>query len=228
MSADKLLVLFDVGKPGRHPSSAHAGMLSFELSVGRDRVIVNCGVSGGSRWQRAGRATAAHSTLVMSDTNSCDISDRSTRHPAIVTVQASRREDSGNVLIEASHDGYAGRFGLRHGRALYMAPGGDEIRGEDSIVAIDEAGHQARPFAIRFHLHPQVNASRATDEMTALLRLAHGTGARFRSSSAITLEESIYLGTTSGMRSTQQIVIYGNTDPNGQTTVKWALTLYPR
>ena len=51
---------------------AHAGTLSMELSVGRDRMIVNCGAlpAGRPEWRDATRATAAHSTLVIADTNS--------------------------------------------------------------------------------------------------------------------------------------------------------------
>ena len=228
MSAGRTLALFDVGTPAPHPHSAHAGLLSFELSVGRDRVIVNCGINGAEQWKNAGRTTAAHSTLVIADTNSIDLVNWAKNGRSSPTVEASRREDDGNILVEASHTGYADRFGLRHDRALYVAPNGAEIRGEDSIVAVNEIGHRPRPFAIRFHLHPQVNTSLATDEKMALLRLAHGSGAQFRASAPIALEESAYLGTADGARETRQMVIYGETQPTGATTVKWALTLYPR
>lgn len=109
-----------------------------------------------------------------------------------------------------------------------MSADGDQIRGEDSLIAINETGQKIRHFAIRFHLHPQVNASLATDGMTALLRLPRGTGMRFRSSSNVSLEESVYLGTSDGVRSTRQLIIYGNTDPAGHTTLKWGITLYSR
>ena len=145
-----------------------------------------------------------------------------------MTVQASQREDNGNVLIESNHDGYARRYGLRHDRAIYMSADGDQIRGEDSLIAINETGRQVRDFAIRFHLHPQVNASLATDGVTALLRLPRGTGLRFRSGSNVSLEESVYLGTSDGVRISQQLIIYGNTDPTGHTTLKWGITLYSR
>ena len=59
----------------RRPDSmahAHAGTLSFELSHGRDRIIVNCGGYRGPKpdWWRVARASAAHSVLVVADTNS--------------------------------------------------------------------------------------------------------------------------------------------------------------
>ena len=59
------------GLPRGADRFAHAGTLSFEMSVGRDRLIVNCGAAPAAEadWRDALRATAAHSTLVPADTN---------------------------------------------------------------------------------------------------------------------------------------------------------------
>ena len=69
MVADKTLALFDCGPPPPDPFAAcgHAGTLAFELSVGRDRMVVNCGHRAGEHWRTASRATAAHSTVVVGD-----------------------------------------------------------------------------------------------------------------------------------------------------------------
>ena len=229
ISAGKSLILFDVGRPGSALQSSHAGLLSFELSVGLDRVIVNCGTMGGSQWQQIGRSTAAHSTLIVADTNVLEISDRGARQEQEVTVQASRREDSSHVLIESSHDGYAHRYGLRHDRAIYMSADGDQIRGEDSLIAINEAGRKIQHFAIRFHLHPQVNVSLATDGATALVRLPRGTGLRFRSSSSVSLEEKRlpwHLGRGTQRSATDNLREYGSDgsyDPEVGTHTLFAL-----
>ena len=52
---------------------AHAGCLSFELSHGLQRIVVNCGLPAANRetWRQVARATAAHSTVVFNDTSSC-------------------------------------------------------------------------------------------------------------------------------------------------------------
>ena len=54
-------------------SEAHAGCLSFELSHGLQRIVVNCGLPATNRetWRQVARATAAHSTVVFNDTSSC-------------------------------------------------------------------------------------------------------------------------------------------------------------
>jgi hypothetical protein len=47
------------------------------MSVGRDRVIVNCGAAPAAEagWRDALRGTAAHSTLILADTNSSELKD---------------------------------------------------------------------------------------------------------------------------------------------------------
>ena len=77
LQAGRTVVLIDAGRPPPPTLAreAHAGTLSFELSIGRQRLIVNCGTHpAGHRWSRAYRASAAHSTLVVNDTNSSKIS----------------------------------------------------------------------------------------------------------------------------------------------------------
>jgi len=197
---------------------AHAGTLSFELSVGRDRVIVNCGAApaAGPEWQDAARATAAHSTLVIADTNSAELRpDGLGRKPEKVIVE--HQEANGAHWLEVSHDGWLKPFGALHRRRLYMAESGEDIRGEDSV----EAG-TPQPFVVRFHLHPTVNASFQQDAGAVLLRLPHGGGWRLRAEGArMSLEESVYLGGAEPHR-TEQIVLTAAAD--GPQIVKWAIT----
>src|SRR4029077_3585083 len=69
------LLLVDTGPPPPLPMSheAHAGCLSFELSVKFHRIVVNCGLPATSRetWRHVARASAAPSTVVFNDTSSC-------------------------------------------------------------------------------------------------------------------------------------------------------------
>jgi uncharacterized heparinase superfamily protein len=77
LQASKSLVLIDTGKPPTpgFDDHAHAGTLAFELSYERERIIVNCGAYRGPKpnWWRVARASAAHSVLVVADTNSIEI-----------------------------------------------------------------------------------------------------------------------------------------------------------
>ncbi len=220
LQAGRTVLIVDSGKPAGSGANrfAHAGTLAFELSVGRDRLIVNCGASiaAGAQWRDALRATAAHSTLVVADTSSSELLPEGLgRHPDHVGMQ--RQEANGAHWLELSHDGWKKVFGVVHRRRLYMAESGEDVRGEDAVEA-----NTPQPFTIRFHLHPSVNASLQQDNEAALLRLPSGGGWRLRADGLrMTLEESIYLGGPEPRRS-EQVVLTGYTD--GPQQVKWAIT----
>ncbi|HXA69055.1 MAG TPA: heparinase II/III family protein [Stellaceae bacterium] len=221
LAAGKSVVIVDCGTPAseRWGAEPHAGTLSFEMSHGRERLIVNCGAYRGPKaaWHAALRTTAAHSTLIVADTPSSelDTEGRILRHPRAITRE--RAEQDGSQWISASHDGYKPEFGLTHGRQLFLAQDGEDLRGEDRL-----SGKPGQSFAIRFHLHPQVQASLTQDGSAALLRLPSGVGWRLRAQGAVlSLAESVYLG-TGEIRKTQQVVLQGHVGTQG-ATVKWAV-----
>jgi uncharacterized heparinase superfamily protein len=220
LQAGKSVVLIDAGAPPAHGLDrlSHAGTLSFEMSVGRERLIVNCGEAAPSQsaWRDATRATAAHSTLVIADTSSSELlADGLGRRPD--KVELHRQEANGAHWLELSHDGYRRPFGAVHHRRLYMSETGEDIRGEDSIEASTGQG-----YTVRFHLHPSVDASLQQDGEAALLRLPSGAGWRLRADGThMTLEESIYLGAGT-LRRGEQIVLNGYAD--GPQQMKWAIT----
>ncbi|WP_207484685.1 heparinase II/III family protein [Arenibaculum pallidiluteum] len=219
--AGRTLVLIDVGAapPPGLDRTAHAGPLAFEFSVGRERVIVNCGAHpAGGVWRRALAATAAHSTVTVAETNAAEVLEAAGlgRRPA--SFGCERIENQGATLVEASHDGYLRAFGLTHHRRLYLADDGEDMRGEDLLEG--PAGH---PFALRFHLHPSVQVSLVQSGAAALLRLPSGIGWRLRATGGtIEVAESIYVGQGQEPRRTSQIIVTGTTEPD-RTSVKWAL-----
>jgi uncharacterized heparinase superfamily protein len=233
LQAGRTLIIADTGAPpaarasagaeGGLPAGAdrfaHAGTLAFEMSVGRDRLIVNCGAAPAAEeaWRDALRATAAHSTLVLSDTNSSELRPEGLgRRPE--QVETARHESSGAQWLEASHDGWRRAFNAVHRRRLYLAESGDDLRGED-MVEIPGDG-PVPGFSVRFHLHPGVVASLLQDESAALLRLPSGVGWKIRAKGGrVALEESVYLG--GEPRRSSQVVLLAD---EGETSVQWAIT----
>jgi uncharacterized heparinase superfamily protein len=219
LQAGRTVVVVDAGvpPPADIDRFAHAGTLSMELSVGRDRLIVNVGAfpAGGPQWFDAARATAAHSTLVIGDLNSSELLEHGLgRRPASVTVQ--RQEANGAHWLEATHDGWVRPFGAIHRRRLYLSESGEDIRGEDVIEA-----ESPQPFTLRFHLHPSVQASLQQDGAAVLMRLRSGGGWILRADAApLTIEESIYLG-SGELRKAEQVVLTGR--EGGPQHVKWAI-----
>jgi uncharacterized heparinase superfamily protein len=221
MQGGHSLVLVDAGRPppAGFDDHAYAGLMSFEMSHGRERIIVNCGGYRGTQraWRQVARASAAHSVLVVADTNAIEINDDGTLGRAPPTIRCERAEEDGHQWIAVSHDGYRQRFGLNYARELYLSAEGDDLRGEDKLT-----GRSGLNFVIRFHLHPSVQATLVQDGSAALLRLPSGITWRLRAMGAeMNLAESIYLG-SGEMRPTQQIVLSGTTGPNG-ASVRWAI-----
>ena len=226
LQAGQSLVIVDTGRPPPHgfDRDAHAGLLSVELSHGRDRIIVNCGGYRGARpaWQRAARASAGHSVLVVADTNAVEVRTDGALGPGPSAVRCERAEDGGHQWIAASHDGYRAQFGLTYSRELYLAADGDDLRGEDRLT-----GGPGIAFAVRFHLHPAVQASLVADGGAAILRLPGGAVWQLRAAGAeMSLGESVYLGSGEA-RKTQQVVLSGTTDPEG-ALVRWAVRREPK
>src|SRR5689334_3240296 len=75
LDAGAMTVIMDTGPPPPPSAShdAHAGCLSFELSSGASRIVINCGMpsTGRDNWRAFARSTAAHSTLTFQDVSSC-------------------------------------------------------------------------------------------------------------------------------------------------------------
>ena len=226
LQAGQSLVVLDTGKPPARgfDREAHAGMLSFEFSQGRDRIIVNCGGYRGPKpaWHRIARASAAHSVLVVGDTNAVEIHTDGSLGHAPERVQYERAEEEGHQWVAATHDGYQQRFGVTYSRELYLARDGDDLRGEDRLT-----GGAGAEFAVRFHLHPAVEASLSADGAAAILRLPGGVAWRLRAAGAeMSLGESVYLGSGEAKK-TQQVVLSGTTGPDG-ASVRWAIRREPQ
>ncbi len=230
LAAQRTRLAIDAGPPRAEPPTAgtpppHAGCLAFEMSVGKHRLIVNCGAAaqgrgGGSELADLLRATAAHSTLTFANTNSSDVIAQGMGSRRIRQVNTRRRELDRNLLLESSHDGYAEPFGVQIFRSLYLAQDGLDLRGEDVVQAETGSG---RPFHIRFHLHPDIQASVAEGGKKALIRLPTGRGwTLIVSDGDLSVEDSIYCPNGKPQRTTQ-LVITGR-HARRTETVKWRLS----
>lgn len=217
------LLILDAGQPALAPTS-HAGTLAFEFSVGKDRLITNCGCYRGTGpWRAALASTGAHSTLSVNDTNSSEFAAAQTsarrvrRRPNFVTVL--REESTSSIRLESRHDGYRDNFGYLHTRILTLQDAGETLVGEERL----SGGAGRVNYAVRFHLHPGVQASLTQDGHAILLRLPSGTGWKFRfdGTAALALEPSIYSADGSAQRRSVQFVLHGET--MGPTQISWRL-----
>ncbi|MBB5753480.1 heparinase II/III family protein [Prosthecomicrobium pneumaticum] len=231
LEAGETVILVDTGPPPppAYSREAHAGCLSFEMSAGRQPLVVNCGVPGplAVELRRLARATAAHSTAALNDSSSCRFARGEGGDRPILSgpthVEIERREDHAGIVLIAAHDGYVARYGIRHERRLMMSPYGDVIEGLDGFTSPSggTAGKGGKDgFAIRFHLHPTVRASRVKGGNAVLLALPDGSAWEFQTTGPeAAIEESIQLSDVRGSRRSEQIVVYGRA--LHQASVRW-------
>lgn len=224
LNAGRTQVVMDMGICAEAPydRGAHAGPLAFEMSVGRDRMIINCGSHAyDSEWAKHLRVSAAHSTLTLDDRNAFEIKDDGHigRQSRRLKCQRDQTQDGG-IMLTGAHDGYAPLNGLVHTRRLYVNDVGSVLKGEDTLVS-DAPLVKPVTYAVRFHLHPKVQVSLIQDGQAALLRLPSGSGWRFQKNQGqISLEPSIYAGGGGQPRKTMQIVLSG-TAAEAVTRLDW-------
>lgn len=214
-------LIMDIGLPPapKYAERVHAGLLSFEYSFGKDRVFVNCGTSQvAGRWRTLLRSTAAHTAVTLDHRNSCPIESGPGLCVTRPEVRHKHAEDDDVAMIEASHNGYVPRYGITHRRCVRLLENGEKLVGEEQLL-----GKSGVDFAVRFHLHPNIQASLICGGNEVLLRARSGTGWRFVCDGApVALEESVYGGTGETPRRSQQIVLSGITE-GGPTNIPWEL-----
>ncbi len=227
LEAGDTAVLVDTGlaPPPAFAREAYASALAMELSHAGTRLVVGCGALGEARaaWVDAARATAAQSTLTLSDRSSARVLGLwpLTRALGPVLFAGPRavevtREPYG---VRAVHDGYRSHFGILHERTLALAEDGLWLDGTDRVLGNDKLA--GAPFAIRFHLYPGIRVRLDKPRRNAMLRLPDGALWMFGLDEGpiLALEDSVVLTEPHKVRRTVQIVIAGNTLTDD--TIRW-------
>ena len=206
---------------------------ALEIVCGTDRLIVNSGWSPSAQGPQALRLAGGGSTLSLGEAAAgAPLVGFQARAlgPRLVggarEVIARRDENDAGVWLEVTHDGWAPSFGLLHERKLFLDLVQDDLRGEDRLypAAPGEERRKLDPYAIRFHLAPEVKVSLARDQRSALLRGPSNRGWWLRNDAPeVSLEPSVYF--EQGLpRRTMQIVLRGNVGLDGAARVRWKLT----
>ena len=225
MSALGTILVLDAAPPppSKMAEQGSASTLAFELSDGGQRLVVNCGGPGPLPTELPGelvqglRTTAAHSTLVLSDTNSTNILADGSLGKGVEDVTIDRTEDNDASRLEASHDGYVRAFGLVHKRSLMLGNDGKELRGADQLQPRGRKKiRQSAAYAVRFHLAPGIEATVTADGMGAILRSKGAPPWNFRCRGGnLATEESLWIDGRGQPRRTTQLVVVGEVSALG-------------
>jgi len=155
--SDEKYLVVDCGKicPDYLPPHAHADTLSYELSLGNKRIIVDSGVYEYTpgKWRDFYRSTRAHNTVVVDGLNQSDVwtSFRVARRANPLDVKWIVKENI--TFFEGGHDGYLKQMGVLHHRKIFFVDNSfwlifDELSGTGEHT-VDEY----------IHFHPKIELS---------------------------------------------------------------------
>ena len=212
LSGGRTTVIVDASSPqgGRAAETAHASTAAFELTSGRRPVVVNCGsgLTFGPMWRLAARATECHSVLAMDRVSSSRLypTGEALQYRAAVTASRMTTGSEGTDLYLA-HDGWLRTHGLTASRSLTLSHDGRRLSGVEALTALKAEARkrfedvmtasamEAGRFAVRFHLHPDVDAT--LDMGGAAVSLVLRSGEiwifRFSGPAELSLDPSAYL-----------------------------------
>lgn len=229
VSSGRSILVLDAAPPpiARVAVAGCASTLAFEFSNGDNRIISNCGgagLVGGTLPAALGqglRTTAAHSTLCIENSNSTSVLPDGKLGRGVNEVELLRRDVENATRLEASHDGYARRFGLVHKRLLLLRSDGLELRGEDMLIPDGRKRRGKKKdveYALRFHLGPDIESDIISEGKGVLLRLRDGNLWQFRATSGqIALEDSVWVDGMGIPHGVMQMVITDRVGSGGGT-----------
>jgi uncharacterized heparinase superfamily protein len=139
-------------------------------------------------------------------------------------VNVTREDRPDEIVLHAAHNGYVERFGIVHERTIVLSGDGTRLEGEDVLTRVGRGKARTANdrYAVRFHLHPSVKASRLGDGHGAMLMTPRKEVWTFAvRDGQVEIEDSVYLAGAEGPRRTAQLVIYGHAIETPRVT--WSL-----
>jgi uncharacterized heparinase superfamily protein len=168
------VALLDVAPlgPDYLPGHAHADTLSFELSLGTQRVLVNSGTScyGNSPERLRQRGTAAHNTVVVNGQDSSEVwgGFRVARRAYPFGLKIEPSADATATEVRCAHNGYARLSGKpTHHRIWRMSAKG--------LTVSDQVEGHYQSAESRFHFHRAVQVQIRPDQCEGTATLPDGT-----------------------------------------------------
>lgn len=150
---DKMII--DCGQvgPDYQPGHAHSDTLSFELSLGGRRIIVDSGCCQytDSPIRKYNRGNDGHNSLTLDERNQSEVwgAHRCARR-AQPKLNVFREERDGSLVFKGAHDGYRRLQGKpMHERTIRWL--GNQICIDDTVT-----GHGRHRITLNLHLHPDL------------------------------------------------------------------------
>ena len=203
----------DLGAPPEkyHSRDYQSGALSFEFISNKNKIITNCGYFQKTKHQLnlISKFTASQTTLGVGNSSSVNFLRRSDGTNIInnsLKIFDKKIISNKNVWsFEASHDGYAKRYGIIHNRKLEFFHDTLKLIGNDKIIK--KKNFKSTNFELRFHLVPNARVMKTLDGRSIFIEIEK-EGWKFTSSThKIDFETGLYFGQKNSFMENQNIFI---------------------
>ncbi|MDB4860171.1 heparinase II/III-family protein [Alphaproteobacteria bacterium] len=219
----KKILFFDVVQPsalGFHKDLG-AGSLAIEISAYGEKIITNCGGS-----EIAGKNpaylkySAAHSTIVLDNTNVSEIKENNFNKDFIKRVNLETKDNENLMILAGTHNGYLTNYKKICKRTLFISKQKELIKGEDTIIS-SKSIIKKNVYHIRFHLMPEISTTITENKKNIIVKTKKNNIWMFRSDREMVIEKSIFVKNDIAIE-TSQIVISGITSMLN-TKIEWSL-----
>ena len=219
----KKILFFDVVQPSTFAihKDLGAGSLAIEISAYGEKIITNCGGSEvGGKNPAYLKYSAAHSTIILDNTNVSEIKEFGFSKDFVKKVNFETKNDGNSLFLSGTHNGYLMNYKKICKRTLSISKNRELLKGEDTIISTQSI-IKKNVFHIRFHLMPEISTTITENKKNVIIKTKKNNIWMFRSNKEMLIEKSIFVRDDIA-NETKQIVISGITSALN-TKVEWSL-----
>ncbi len=203
-------LFFDVIQPNKDMISSNlsAGTLSFELSGFGEKIFTNCGGSENfGKNPEYLRYSAAHSTIILQNTNISEIREGNPHKKFPQSVVFRKETKDEEEILEGSHNGYLKKFNKIIKRKLIIFKNKNKLIGEDNLISYKDFNNRLI-YHIRFHINEEITFNFTNNKKNIILRTKLNNIWLFKSDTELIVEDSILVD-HNVTKPIKQIVIKG-------------------
>jgi uncharacterized heparinase superfamily protein len=216
-------LFFDVTQPMRFNfhKNLNASTLAIEISASNEKIITNCGGAEGSG-KNPGylKYSAAHSTIIINNTNISEIIEGDINKSFPKDVMFNSEENDEQTIFTGTHNGYLKNYRKICKRELIINKKKNIFSGVDTIIS-NKSSVDKTVYHIRFHLMPEISTTVTENKKNIIIKTKKNNIWVFKSNNEIMIEKSIYVENNMTVE-TSQIVISGITS-SLKNKIKWSL-----
>jgi len=217
------ILFFDVVQPSNvsFHKELSSGSLSIEISAYGEKIITNCGGSEiGGKNPAYLKYSAAHSTIILENTNVSEIKEVGLNADFEKKVNFVAKDYENLIILSGTHNGYLSNYKKICKRSLFISKKKELLRGEDTIISTKSI-IKKNVYHLRFHLMPEISTTITENKKNIIIKTKKNNIWIFKSNREMIIEKSIFV-TNDIANETDQIVISGITS-SLKTKIEWSL-----